>query len=660
MRALRFASVGLSLVAATTIYGCSSDSEPLPAGGGGNQVVTGGTTGAGGSVGKGGASGTTGKGGSGATGGAATAGTGGSTTAGTGGASAGTGGAAGGKAGSAGSAGGKAGSAGASAGSAGATAGSAGSAGAVGGAAGAAGTSSVGGAAGAGAGGGGGIGGNGGNGGNAGMFSSAGGSGGFGGGVTGTPDDKAAILAMLSNPCTDALSTIYDDAAPFAIWDPSHRGEVVRCAYDRLIPKSEMTAHFAKTMFADPGIYTDVHKFRITYWTERDATVPMIGSAGAGGASLVPSGVITSATLYVPAIRVAKPAPLVVFAHPTVGSADVCAPSKDDPMGFHQDWRSKAYGLVGHGWTVVMPDMPGLGTSGQPAWDDSEDEAHALLDATRAVRKIATPSLVTSKNAFVGHSEGGHGVLAVQSYASTYGADGTVDALVAFAPVSFSQGAWGAELAPVAAAMKLYLPSVLGFATQYIYGHLAKYEGDAHRTDAFQPAVAAQLDTIMQTHCEGDVGDALYAVGSNMKATDLYTSAYTGEVGSCGAFGMCAGATASWWHDRWAADRPLADKSLPIVIWQGALDLSVSPDRQQCGVDRLAAQGAPVTTCGDVNADHSSIAASIFAGSWSEQYLYAQLLGGTPPSACPAMVRADGSKPVCPPLPKNGLLPTDP
>ena len=109
-----------------------------------------------------------------------------------------------------------------------------------------------------------------------------------------------------------------------------------------------------------------------------------------------------------------------------------------------------------------------------------------------------------------------------------------------------------------------------------------------------------------------------------------------------------------------AADRPLADKTIPLVIWQGALDNAVSPDRQQCGVDRLAFQNAPVTVCGDPNADHGSIAASIAAGSWSEQYLYAQLLGGAPPGACPAMTRADGSKPSCPALPKNGLAPTDP
>ena len=71
--------------------------------------------------------------------------------------------------------------------------------------------------------------------------------------------------------------------------------------------------------------------------------------------------------------------------------------------------------------------------------------------------------------------------------------------------------------------------------------------------------------------------------------------------------------TAAWWRDRWIADRPPADTKLPVVIWQGLMDASVSPGLQQCGVDRLTAQGAQVKVCADANADHSGIASSLVA-----------------------------------------------
>jgi hypothetical protein len=624
MRARHLLSVLVSSFASVlAMAGCTSDDEPLPGGGGGNLVTTGGAggkaTAAGGKAGTGGTAtaGTSSTGGAGATAGA------GGTAAGAGGTTGGAGGTTG---GAGGTTGGKGGAPGGSGGSAGGTAGSGGSA---------------------------------------------------GGGLMGTPDDKAAVLAALSIPCADDLATIYDDPTPVT-WDSSKRGTIVKCAYDRLVPASEMQAHFASQTPAlpDPGIWTDVHKLRVTYWTERDAVVPPIGAGGAP--SSMPKGVITSAVFYVPALRAstnAKPSPLLVYGHPTVGAADVCAPSKEDATsGANADWRSKVYGLVGHGWPLIMPDMPGLGTSGTPAWQDSEDAGHSLLDATRAVRKIAKASLIGTKNAFLGHSEGGHAVLAAQSYATAYGSDGTVDALVAFAPVSFSQASWEAILTPVGASLGYFKPGPFAFASLYIHGHLAKYQGESHRTDMVLPALQAGYDQAMTTQClytatASDVlGNALFALDPVMKpaAADFFPDTYTKEVGNCAAFGSpCTGTTAAWWRDRWIADRPPADTKLPIVIWQGLMDVSVSPGLQQCGVDRLTAQGAQVKVCADPSADHSGIASSLVAGTWVDQYLNEKLLGGPAAGACPAFEKTDPMTMMtgpykCATPPPNGVMPTDP
>ena len=649
MRAQHFPVLVSCLASTLALAACSTDSEPLPGGGGGNLVTSGGAGGTSAAAGKSGA----GTAGTGATAGAGTAGT--SSTGGAGAtagsAGAGTGGVAGGGAG---------GAAGGTGGTGGATGGTGGTAGGAGGATGGKG-GATGGSAGA----------------TGGSAGSAGGTGGAGGNpLMGTPDDKAAVLAALANPCTDDLATVYDDPTPLAMWDASKRGTIVKCAYDRLVPVAEMQAHFSTFMLPDPGIYTDVHKLRVTYWTERDSDVPLIGAGGAAGST--PKGVITSAVFYVPALRAstnAKASPLLVYGHPTVGAADVCAPSKDDNTnGANQDWRSKVYGLVGHGWPLIMPDMPGLGTSGTPAWQDSEDAGHSLLDATRAVRKIAKPTLIGAKNAFLGHSEGGHAVLAAQSYAATYGGDGTFDGFVAFAPVSFSQASWEAILTPVGASLGYFKPGPFAFASLYIYGHLAKYEGESHRTDMVLPGVQAGYETAMSTQClytatASDVlGNALFALDPVMKpaAADFFPDTYTKEVGNCAAFGSpCTGMTAAWWRDRWVADRPQPDKTLPIVIWQGLMDASVSPPLQQCGVDRLTAQGGQVSVCADAAADHSGIVTSVIASTWVDQYLNAQLLGGAAPAACPKFEKLDPmtmmSAPYkCATPPPNSVMPTDP
>jgi hypothetical protein len=383
--------------------------------------------------------------------------------------------------------------------------------------------------------------------------------------------------------------------------------------------------------------------------------------------------VLTSAVLYVPVTRKAEVSPLIVYGHGTVGAADLCAPSRDDPGGFQIDWRSAVYHLIGQGWLTIMPDYPGLGTAGTPAWQDSEDAGHSLLDATRAARKLTVPGFVGDRNAFLGHSEGGHAVLAAHSYAASYGFGGaSADAFVAFAPVSFSQASWGAILAPFAKGLGDFTPGALAFSTEYIYGHLAKYAGEDHRKDAFQttPAppgmpgtMADTIENIMETRCLQDLGTSLMALTPKMVSSDLYTIAYTNDVGNCGVFGVCKTPNTQWWRSLWVADRPSPDKTLPLVIWQGGADESVSPGLQQCGIDRLVDQGAKPTLCGDAQATHGSaggIVTSETAWGWIEPDLAARLLDGPEPGACPPITDKLGATPKCSTPPPNSTSPTDP
>ncbi|MCA9710151.1 MAG: hypothetical protein KDK70_30205, partial [Myxococcales bacterium] len=235
-------------------------------------------------------------------------------------------------------------------------------------------------------------------------------------GTTGDPLD--AILARLAVPCDDPVADVYT-AAPPSPWSPQLRGSIAACAYDRELSVDEMAAHFvAHPEFPDPGLSTAAHKLVLSYWTEREPGQP----------------VLTSAALYVPEQLRADPAPLLVLGHGSVGIGDSCAPSREDANGFDKDWKALAYPFAGDGWVVIMPDFPGLGTDGPGTWMLSLDEGHAILDATRAARRLFEPGTFTDQSALVGLSNGGHATLSAQAMLDDYGAEGQVVANVLYSP----------------------------------------------------------------------------------------------------------------------------------------------------------------------------------------------------------------------------------
>jgi dienelactone hydrolase len=271
------------------------------------------------------------------------------------------------------------------------------------------------------------------------------------------PEDKDTTLAHLVSACNHPLdATFYEAATPPAPWSASERGATVRCGYDRLIPLKEIQDHLAEQGGSEVPVFTAVHRLRTVYWTEDSAGKP----------------ILTSATLFLPEQRIAEgPAPLVVLAHGSVGVADKCAPSREEPDGFHKDWRTLAYKLAGRGWVALMPDYPGLGTPGAHAWMLSAEEGHSLLDATRSARKLTKPGFLSAKNLIVGHSQGGHAAISAQALHEAYGAEGELTAVLAYAPVWFSQASWGALMTSTAVTLKLNTASALASSVIYFAGH---------------------------------------------------------------------------------------------------------------------------------------------------------------------------------------------
>lgn len=450
---------------------------------------------------------------------------------------------------------------------------------------------------------------------------------------------------LLALTCDDALDSVYEGLAPPANWRPEMRGDITRCAFERVVSIDEMADAFSPTIqdtFINPGLSTPVSKYRIQYWTERAEGEP----------------VLTSAALYIPETRRADPSPVVVIGHGSVGFADQCAPSLEDPAGFNKDWRVLAYSYAGDGWISIMPDNTGLGTPGSSAWLYSVDEGHAVLDATRAARKLFHAGTLTEKNALIGLSQGAHAVLSAQALAAGYGFEGSIDTVVALSSFWFSGGVWGVLISPAGPA---FLNSTLMSVTmQYFVGHLAAEEGEESALDAFRPEMRDAAIGMLEAGCWSQIaGDAQGppSIGVNVGA-DLFLPEYVDEVGSCGLTDACETELAKTWRARWVADRPPPDTTIPIFFWTGGIDDFITPGFQKCGLDRLQAQGANVTACVESQSDHSGIAPR--SAAWVRQHLDQVLLGGDPPEPCETLEQFDPELQCSIPVIPNSLDPNDP
>ena len=470
------------------------------------------------------------------------------------------------------------------------------------------------------------------------------GSGGGGGGTTTTsadPDRDAALSILGATACDDTLESVYEAAEPPASWSAADRGKLVKCAFDRKVSLDEMKAHFTDETLPSPSLSTGAYRLRVAYWTERDEGQP----------------VLTTGVIYVPETRRADPSPLVVAGHGSVGVADKCAPSREDPEGFLRDFRTQIYTLAGDGWVVLAPDFPGLGTEGAATWMYSPDEGHAMLDATRAARQLAKSGFFSDKNAIVGHSNGGHAALSAQSYAKAYGAEGTVETVVVWAPFWLSNGAWGALVSTIG--NTLITPAFLAMSMMYFHGHLDAYEGEGHATDAFLPEKAETIGDFLEGGCWQDVARADKGpqdIGLK-KGADAFLPAYVTEVGGCGLQGTCDTDLAKAWKARWAADRPPPDPSIPIALWHGKKDDFLTPGFQMCGIDRLTGQSADLTVCFSEEGDHSSVIP--LEADWVRSLLEARLLGGAEPGACAGLETFDPPLTCSAPIP-NSADPAEP
>lgn len=152
--------------------------------------------------------------------------------------------------------------------------------------------------------------------------------------------------------------------------------------------------------------------------------------------------------------------PVVSWAHGTVGSADICAPSMDayvasglgdEGLGLLRKINKAPHALLGAllraGWAVAMTDYEGLGTRGNHPYLLGESEGRGVLDIVPAARQLADQTdhpALSKRYAIVGHSQGGQAALFAAHLASRtenpYPTQGKLVGVAALAPASNLKG----------------------------------------------------------------------------------------------------------------------------------------------------------------------------------------------------------------------------
>ena len=108
--------------------------------------------------------------------------------------------------------------------------------------------------------------------------------------------------------------------------------------------------------------------------------------------------------------------PIVAWAHPATGIAQICAPSLRNSPVISIAGISE---LIAGGYVIVATDYPGLGTTGPMGLLVGKAEGQAVLDSVLAARQIPGIGAGT-RFALWGHSEGGHAALFASAMSKNY------------------------------------------------------------------------------------------------------------------------------------------------------------------------------------------------------------------------------------------------
>jgi pimeloyl-ACP methyl ester carboxylesterase len=454
------------------------------------------------------------------------------------------------------------------------------------------------------------------------------------------PDMTVATLGpapALAVACSEKIGDLATQPSGLPAMNMNHRGDILHCAVSESLTTAQVNSQLVAYKSSAANATSGFWSYRVAFRTLRNT--PKGGGAPIEGDS--------AAFLLIPE----KPlpgAPLVVWAHGSNGIAPKCAPTLLDLSGPAQDtdYPINLMKLAAYGYTVIAPDYSGFLYGQPPGYFNAEDEAHAVLDATRAAANLLTA--MPDKVAIVGHSQGGHAALSAQSYAKAYGLHGTLVGVALFAPLWTSMSLWAAGTTDAAGLKTATDTGSVLYTMEYAYSAGELRDGPGGGLAVFQPAKQQAAKDAM---LGGDCYDTAKVTALGAKPSDFYDMNYVSNVGfTCAASPIGSDCTmapstpagdAPLWVSRWKEDRPALDAtSAPILIWYGGMDTNVKPGWAECAREKfandLSVTGATTTIkyCYDATGGHRDLIRDSDPD-YVNQWIAARAGIGVEPSGCP-------------------------
>lgn len=190
-------------------------------------------------------------------------------------------------------------------------------------------------------------------------------------------------------------------------------------------------ASFYDATFADaalpPGTLLKAERLKLPPLYRAKGWRILYSTRDTAGRPLASSGIVIASTV---AAVPAGGRKIVSWAHPTTGTARGCAPSlRKAPHATIPGINE----LVGRGFIVVATDYPGLGTPGPTGYLVGKGQAHAVLDAVRALKQL--PDTGAGRDvALFGYSQGGHAALFAAQIGAAYAPEFVIRGVAAIAP----------------------------------------------------------------------------------------------------------------------------------------------------------------------------------------------------------------------------------
>ncbi len=440
------------------------------------------------------------------------------------------------------------------------------------------------------------------------------------------PVDAGGALA-LALACTGTANDVYTPPANLPPLTDAGRGDIVACTTDPAMDLPTVQANLVAEKDIGVAAVSAVAIYRVLYRTTR----------GDG------SSAVSSARVYVPASPVAASPPVIVAAHGTEGLASSCATTRSATS-----LRELALPWAALGYPVIAPDYAGLGTPGVQGYEDNRDTARSVVDAVAALRKFLGATL-GDQVVIDGHSQGGGAALATQALATSMGLQGTLVAVLAFAPEYYSHldslgfiGALGAAATtnPLTISTGVTKGTV---ATMLEYAYFANHVPGSAPTAGFASGSASALGGSIASLCTVPLGGAVQVDAPHV--ADWTEANLRDELLAC-VGGLDAGSTCSGrgqaffqYLQQNVVPPDASGKGARVLLVQGLQDSVMPPDQEAaCNVAVLQAGGLTPQVCTDATAIHTDVVQRNIA--FGIQWAQAVLAGSAPPpcaaSALPA------------------------